>query len=193
MCTQRFPFFLASRFLSECKLCREMMVDSPQLTAACADYKTVIGSLAGMRRFRQSLAGTPGASCWQLWLAVEDFRNATSPHDATSIIRRISYMFIDDGAKYPLPGNVRSLIKLPRSNTVPEAGILNEAQAVALDTLRSYWLPRFLTAVDRGREVSNEMSSSQLHGQLNACISYLYSHCRSRAGTGAAHGGRGSA
>ena len=155
MCTQRFPFFLASRFLSECKLCREMMIDSPQLTAACSDYKTVIGSLSGMRKFRQSLAGTPGASCWQLWLAVEDFRNAISPQDATSIIRRISYMFIDDGAKYPLPSNVRSLIKLPRSNTVPEAGILNEAQAVALDTLRAYWLPRFLTTQDDSQTIES--------------------------------------
>ncbi len=48
---QRFPFFLLSKDLSECKLCRELIIENPRFETICPDYREVIGSVSGMKRF----------------------------------------------------------------------------------------------------------------------------------------------
>ena len=107
--TQRFPFFLASRDLSECRLCRELTADNARLAITHPHYKSTIGSVDGMARVLRGLHGTPGEGCWHFWLFADEYRNCVSAIDAADKLKRCHGLFIDDAAPHPLPPSIRQV------------------------------------------------------------------------------------
>lgn len=158
--SQRFPFFLTSRDLSECKLCREVIVDNARFASICPSYKELLGSVEGMKSLYKSLIGTPGLACWNFWLFVEYFRNCVSPIECGDMLKRVHQLFLDENACFPLPPSIRQDILLPRDGFVPEAGIFNAAQASALDTLKTYWIPRYLSSSTASRPLEEDKYES---------------------------------
>jgi hypothetical protein len=129
--THRFPFFMTSSSLDQCKFSRMLAsdLDGRPSTAQIDGKVGVIATANDLRRFEQSLVGTPGIpcsnvdrsvlfnkpfaatglACFQLWFAIERFRNCTNIVEAAALVRDIADRFIEDKSTTALPQSVKQV------------------------------------------------------------------------------------
>ena len=126
-----------------------------------SNTRDTLRTVHGMHRFRHFLFATEGDSSCIFWMDVERLKRAAGdPPTRDKILAKINSTFLNDGALFPLKHEVKQMV-LSFRGSPSEGGntskggsylaarirALSHVQLAALQSLRSYWLKRYVDSM----------------------------------------------
>ncbi|XP_066269418.1 uncharacterized protein [Branchiostoma lanceolatum] len=165
---ERFSLFLTSDLYVEYLLNKRLRQTTVHLTPSDRDgskdkklrsmgdmLRRMLKKARGMRRFRQSLRGTPGRSYLAFWLDAETYRRQPCAKKRRELLRNIIRKYFCNGADLEMPTAIKMKVlqagvdekltlQAEFSEGCPSPHLLVDVQQVVLETIQSYWLPRYM-------------------------------------------------
>ncbi|XP_078664963.1 uncharacterized protein LOC144907612 isoform X2 [Branchiostoma floridae x Branchiostoma belcheri] len=165
---ERFSLFLTSDLYVEYLLNKRLKQTTVHLTTSDRDgskdkhvrslgdmLRRALKKARGMRRFRKSLAGTPGQSYLAFWLDAEAYRRQPCAAKRRTLLRDIIRKYFCNGAVLEMPPAIqlqvlqagvdeKLTLQAEFTEGCPSPHLLSGVQQTVLDTIQSYWLPRYM-------------------------------------------------
>ncbi|XP_035659612.1 regulator of G-protein signaling protein-like isoform X3 [Branchiostoma floridae] len=164
---ERFSLFLTSDLYVEYLLNKRLRQTMVHLTPSDRDgsnkrlrspgdmLRRALKKARGMRRFRQSLAGTPGRCYLAFWLDAEMYRRQPCAGKRRVLLRNIIRKYFCNGAALEMPPAMKLqllqagvdeklTLQAEFSEGCPSPHLLVYVQQEVLNTIQSYWLPRYM-------------------------------------------------
>lgn len=134
-------------FLDE-DLPNDNFVENPNLHASINQYKLkFLGSVNGMREFKEFLRHTSGFRLLKFWLDCEFYRDSMQDYDQIDNMATRNRLFRDINEKYVFTFAKKMHEKVSKNYFAGHGlnhSLFDRIQYDVLRRLRSYWVPRFV-------------------------------------------------